>query len=254
MIGLLGFDFMAGQPTQNDFVDVLASIGERPDTLNQNELREYSVQLSKALALWIRKLLLADERVHDVLTPEAKVPTCFGKKSLDIGCLDPSGYLALDISIKTFSFRDRETGRYTHNFTGRFYELLGEGLDLRLSYPEAVLVALIFLPLDGCGDATPRAASSFGNVVRQFSKIAGRGTDGEHALSFEYVFVGLYDAGKGVRFFDACLPPPKKSFPEETSLLSMHEMLDRILSTVVERSPARSPAGMKVKPLFRWAD
>jgi hypothetical protein len=245
---------MVRQPVRKDFSGVLASVGERPGTQNQNELREYSVQLSKAVALWIRDLLLADKRVHDVLTPEARVPTCFGKKSLDIGCLDPSGYLALDISIKTFSFRDRETGRYTHNFTGRFYELLGEGLDLRLSYPEAVLVALIFLPLDGCDDATPRAASSFGNVVKQFSKIAGRGTDGEHALSFEYVFVGLYDSQKGVQFFDACLPPPKRGCPPSDSLVSMHDMLDRILSTVAEREPARSPKTMNVRPAFRWAD
>jgi hypothetical protein len=246
---------MAHKPDRRDgFSDVLASIGRRPRATNQNVTRHYSETLSKALAIWLRELLLKDSRVERVLSPEARVPTCFGRKSLDVGCLDVNGYLALDISIKTFSFRDRATGRYTHNFTGRFYELLGEGLDLRLSYPEAVLAALIFLPSDSCDDGTPNAASSFGNAVKQYAKIAGRGTDGEHALSFEHVFVALYDDDDGVRFFDARTPPPRRGKPPRDSVVTTRAMLDRILATVADRDSKRMPDSMNIQPVFRWAD
>lgn len=239
--------------SSDGFRQLLASVGDRPPVKNQHETRHYSETLSKALAHWIRDRLVDDPRIHSVLPPEGRVPTCFGSKSLDVGCRDASGYLALDISIKTFNFRDRDTGRYTHNFTGRFYELLGEGLDLRLSYPEAVLVAMIFLPLDSCEDATPRAASSFGNAVKQFSKIAGRGEDGEHALSFEHVFVGLYDE-KSVLFFDARTPPPRDRAPPRSTLLTCGDVLAIVLASVDERKSLRLPDKMNRSPTFRWAD
>lgn len=219
---------------------------------DQNESRHYSETFSKGVALWLRGLLLDDKRLHQVLTPEARVPTCFGKKSLDVGCLDKNDYLALDISIKTFHFRDRDTGRYTHNYTGRFYELLGEGLDLRLSYPEAVLVAIIFMPVDSCDDGTPRAASSFGNAVKQYSKIASRGTDDDHALSFEHVFIGLYDP-TGVSFFDARTPPPFHGQPPASVMLSTEQMLERLLEHVVSRESHRAKSTMNIVPSFVWA-
>ncbi len=236
------------------FPEVLASVGRPPAATDQNVTRHYSETFSKALALWLRALLLKDSRVHQVLSPEAPVPTCFGRKSLDVGCKDESGYLALDISIKTFPNRDRDTNRYTHNYTGRFYELLGEGLDIRLSYPDAVLVALVFLPIDGCDDGTPRAASSFGNAVRQFGKIAGRGTDGEHALSFEHVFIGLYGESDGVLFFDTRTAPPRHGPPARKNMLTTRQMLEAILSTVADRAPLRVADKMNIRPAFRWAD
>jgi hypothetical protein len=245
---------MSAMPRSDGFASVLDSVGERPSATDQNVTRHYSETLSKALALWLRDLLLKDNRVSNVLSPEARVPTCYGKKSLDIGCLDDSGYLSLDISIKTFSFRDRETGRYTHNFTGRFYELLGEGLDLRLSYPEAVLTALVFLPFDSCDDGRERAPSSFGAAVKQYAKIAGRGTDGEHALSFEHVFIGLYDEEDGVSFFDARTPPPRHGLPPKKALLSTQEMLESVLATVADRAALRASHKMNIQPAFRWAD
>ncbi len=234
------------------FATLIAAVAHLRLEGDQNKSRHYSETLSKGVALWLRGLLLEDNRSHEVLLPEARVPTCFGRKSLDVGCLDESKYLALDISIKTFSFRDGSTGRYTHNYTGRFYELLGEGLDLRLSYPEAVLVALIFLPLDSCDDGTRRAASSFGNAVKQFSKIAGRGTDGEHALSFEHVFIGLYDS-TGVSFFDAVTPPPFHGEPPASAMFSTEQMLERLLTEVANREPLRQKSTMNIVPSFVWA-
>lgn len=234
------------------FATLVAAIAHLRLEGNQNKSRHYSETFSKGLAVWLRGQLLDDERVHEILTPEATVPTCFGKKSLDVGCLDKNNYLALDISIKTFNFRDGGTGRYTHNFTGRFYELLGEGLDLRLSYEEAVLAALIFLPIDSCNDGTARAASSFGNAVKQFNKIAARGNDDDHALSFEHVFIGLYDP-TGVSFFDARTPPPFNGEPPASVMMSTEQMLERLLTNVVSRESRRARSTMNIVPSFVWA-
>ena len=236
------------------FKDVLAKTGSPPFDVWQDAARHYSETISKEIALWLGGVLQRDSLIERVLPPEAKIPTCYGKKSLDVGCLDASGYLALDISIKTFNFRDRKTKRYTHNYTGRFYELLGEGLDLRRSYPESVLAALVFIPSDGCDDGTRLAASSFGHLTKQFSKIAGRGGVGEHALSFEHVFVGLWDVEGSLAFFDAALPPPKSGRPKPGQLLAIEEVLRRLLATVKERTELRTPHSMSITPAFRWAD
>jgi hypothetical protein len=236
------------------FATLLAAVAELRQENNQNASRHYSETLSKGVALWLRGLLLDNGQFdwQDVLLPEATVPTCFGKKSLDVGCLDKNKYLALDLSIKTFSFLDPKTKRYDKNYTGRFYELLGEGLDLRLSYPEAVLVALIFLPLDSCDDGTKKAPSSFGKAVKQYSKIASQGTADDHALSFEHVFVGLYSE-EGVAFFDARNAPPFHGAPPAKSLMSTEQMLECVLKTVAARAPHRKKSNMHIEPSFVWA-
>ena len=243
----------------SSFAAIFADLGEKPDPHkdSQNTLRHYSERFSKAVALWVRDLIVHDKRVDKVQMPEARVPTCFGTKPLDVGCLDATGYLALDISLKTFHFRDRKKNKYDKNLTGRFYELLGEGLELRLSYPEVVLVALVLLPFDGCDDSSRYAPSSFGKAAKQFSKIAGRGSDGDHALSFEFVFIGLFEPDKpdsGLRFFDASLSPPRSKRPEPVEMLSVNEVLDRIMTVVASRKEARRPEDMRVKPVCDWSD
>lgn len=239
------------------FKEVLEATGRLEDGVahDQHKTRHHSETLSRRIAKWIGGLLGADRRIARVLPPEGKVDTCYGKKSLDVGCLDEDGCLTLDISIKTFNFRDRSSRRYSHNYTGRFYELLGEGLDLRLSYPESVLSALIFIPIDSCDDAKPGHHSSFGHLVKQFSKLAGKGTPSEHALSFEGVFVGLWDRPSGeVAFFDAGQRPPRSGRPEQSTLIPIEVVLEQLLKIVEDRSHGSKPRSKNVTPLFRWAD
>jgi hypothetical protein len=117
----------------------------------------------------LRRIVAKAHIGTSVLTPEAKIPTIYeGGKSLDVGVVDERQYLLLDLSIKTFNFKDRNTTNYRKNYTGRFYELLGEELDLRRRYRWATLVALVFLPEDSVDDSSP---SSFAHAVRQLSKI-----------------------------------------------------------------------------------
>jgi len=223
------------------FLNVLLRTGPRPATeASQHESRHYSETFSKEVALWLRAHLEGDPRLARVLTPEARVRTVYGTKSLDIAGLDARDYLALDISIKTFNFKDRQTGNYRHNYTGRFYELLGEELDIRRSYRWATLVAMIFLPEDSCFDSDP---SSFGHAVRQFSKIAMSPEDAAGAAYFEHVFVAVHDTVGRLFLFDATQRPPRTGTPFVEQQLSIQTVVERVMKTVGERSAriAESP-------------
>jgi hypothetical protein len=139
--------------------------------------------------------------------------------------------LILDVSIKTFNFKDRNTGNYRHNFTGRFYELLGEELDLRRSYRWATLVALIFLPADSVEDSSP---SSFAHAVRQYSKIIS--LDQDSPYGFEHVFVAVHDASGAIFFYDAATPPPRTGRPKKGARLTIEDVMATIVGTLNGRA------------------
>lgn len=235
------------QPT---FAEVLAAVGPQPTgTLNQNKTRNYSERLSKEIALWLRQIILTEGIGDSVLTPEAKIPTVYGGKSLDIGVIDQRGYLLLDVSIKTFNFKDRKTANYRKNYTGRFYELLGEQLDLRRSYRWATLVALVFLPSDSVEDSTP---SSFAHAVRQFSKILpGAGDTG---IGFEHVFVAVHNPQGELYFFDAVHPPPRVGHPHRDDQLGVRQVMSAIGGTVASRRSAIAAADLPTHTRFRFRE
>ena len=54
------------------------------------------------------------------------------------------------MSIKTINFRDATTKRYTKNYTRADGELRAEASDYHERQPYAVMVAVIFLPIDAC--------------------------------------------------------------------------------------------------------
>jgi hypothetical protein len=182
-----------------------------------------------------------------VLTPEAKVKTIYGGKSLDVGVVDERGYLLLDVSIKTFNFKDRATGNYRHNYTGRFYELLGEELDLRRSYRWATLVAIIFLPADSVTDSSP---SSFAHAVRQYSKIIS--VDHDAPYGFEQVYIAVHDVKGSIYFFDASEAPPRSGHPPLEIQFNIKNVVEHMRRTVNQRAGRVSNSDMPVYTPFRF--
>jgi hypothetical protein len=234
------------------FADVLASVGKRPPaTADQHATRHYSETLSKELAHWIRDAVLARGLGDTVLTPEAKVPTIYGGKSLDVGVLDKRGYLVLDVSIKTFNFKDRTTQNYAHNFSGRFYELLGEELDLRRSYRWVTLVALIFLPEDSTVDG--KETSSFANAVKWYSKIALPEESDAGGARFEHVFIGLHKPNGSIYFFDVSQAPPQRGAPQSKDRLPFEHILAVVSETVAKRQSRIAGDKLPAHTRFRFA-
>ena len=231
----------------DDFHRVISNTGARPnDAATQNTTRHYSETFSREVALWLRSKLISRNIGSNVLPPEGKVDTIYGignrGKSLDVAVLNDSRYLMLNISIKTFNFKDRATKNYRHNYTGRFYELLGEDLDLRRSYEYATLVALILLPEDSISDSNP---SSFAHAVRQFSKIIKK-DDADKGLGFDYVYIGVHSADGKIYFFDAREFPPRTGEPKEENKQSVSEIIKNICFTVAQRETLIATAKLPV--------
>jgi hypothetical protein len=235
------------------FADVLKMVGRRPKVAQgQHATRHYSETLSKEVAHWIRDSLVPLDLGKSVLTPEAKVLTVYGKKSLDVGVLDERGYLVLDVSIKTFNFKDKKTDNYAHNLSGRFYELLGEELEIRRSYKWTTMVALIFFPDDSTIDGKPSRPSSFANAVKWYSKVTIPPESDVGGARFEHVFIGLHDKAGRIYFFDVAQSPPERGPPKASMRLPYEHVLAAIRETVAKRRGLVARDRMPVHDRFRF--
>jgi hypothetical protein len=214
--------------------------------------KNYAERLSRALA---SKIAIELSSVFPGILPgadgkgqESRARSSKGYKKLDVNYSTAELGLGLGVSIKTINFRDASTKRYTKNYTRADAELRAEAADYHDRQPYAVMIALIFLPIDSCddGEARSTAPSSFGQAVQIFRMRSGREKPTDAALLFERVFIGLYDHAPesygSVRFFDVNKPPPKRGRP--TNLMTLPQMIDEIIKAYDERN----------SPKFVWAD
>ncbi len=193
--------------------------------------------------------------VRPIGTPEGPRPTRDGFKKLDVNYSTIELGLALGVSIKTINYRDRETQRYTKNYSRVNNELRAEAMDYHQRQPYAVLVGLLFLPVDAADDAgqgrgaeVAAAISSFGAAVRYFRNRAPRRGPDEPPDLFERFFVGLYsweDEARGkLLFYDVERAlPPRDRRPALQEALSLEKVADQIRQTYDERN----------NPPFDWA-
>jgi hypothetical protein len=155
--------------------------------------KNYSQRLSDALAKMIANDLrpmfpgiLPDKEGRKT---ESKAGGGRGPKKVDVRLPGEYG-MSLGISIKTISFRDHGTRRYTKNMEARDKEFRSEAADLHRYQPMAVLAGLMMLPADAATDGTKE--SSFDHALHVFSSRAGRRTRDDESDLFEAVFIGLY--------------------------------------------------------------
>lgn len=239
-------------------------------TAAREEKKNYAQRLSNALAQAVADELRAD---FPEITPtasgkgqEAVVGVDKGQKRLDVKVTDSTLGLILNVSIKTYSFRDYspksdKLGRWTKNIVRNDHELRGEAMVLHQRQPYSVLIGLMFEPYEICddGDATKASdtgKSSFAHHVSVLSKRAGRGrrpvyggvggeyvdygaADPRHDL-FERVLIGLYeqsgDARGAVRFFDVETAPPRNGRPSDQATMDFDELIGTIRSEVDRRN------------------
>lgn len=180
---------------------------------------------------------------------ESKARTSKGFKKLDVNYSTLELGLALGVSIKTINYVDQKSKRFTKNYSRNENELRAEATDYHQRQPWAVLVAVIFLPIESGDDAksgkrTEQGTSSFGAAVRFFRNIAGRDRVDAPADRFERVFIGLYDSKATVVFFDVEKAPPKARRPKSSEILSFDDVIAEITHTYDKRN----------SPPFLWAD
>lgn len=177
---------------------------------------------------------------------ESRARSAKGFKRLDVNYSTPELGLGLGVSIKTINFRDARTNRYTKNYTRADAELRAEASDYHDRQPYAVMIGLVFIPIDACDDGSD-APSSFGGAVQTFRFRAGRRGPNDPSVLFERVFIGLYEALDPIRrgeigFFDVMDAPPRRGRPR--SMFGFADMIREIEETYDNRN----------NPPFDWAD
>ena len=234
---------MGLSPPIGEFIDAdLNALPPRDVTHSQAEKKNYAEAFSRLLAKRLANALrpsfpgiLPDERGR---RQESKARTSKGYKKLDINYSTTELGLGLGVSVKTLNFRDPKTQRYTKNYTRIDNELRAEGSDYHERQPYAVMVAVIFLPLDSCTDGRT-TASSFAQAVHIFRHRANRMGTTDSPAKFERVFLALYDSQPGAEFgkvkcFDVRSRPPKNGPPAK--YLTMAKMISEIVNTYDERN------------------
>lgn len=175
---------------------------------------------------------------------ESQARTSKGFKKLDVNYSTSRLGLGLGVSIKTINAHDKGSG-YAKNLTRVDAELRAEAADYHERQPYAVMVALIFFPIDACNDRS-KLVSSFGKAVQTFRSRTGRSAPVDSIMLFERVFIGLYDTAAetfgDLCFFDVANAPPRRGKPENT--MSFDELIKAIISTYDSRN----------NPEFTWAD
>lgn len=245
-----------GAPEDISISAELDRAGDRSLCTSRTPKQQYAQRLSDALALKFSDLLRPDfpnvlpMRLPDgtILGTESRARTGKGFKKLDVNYSTIDLGLGLGVSIKTLNFPDGASKRYTKNFTRIDNELRAEAHDYHQRQPYAVMVAVVFLPIESCDDAgkTKGAESSFAAAVRQFRFRARRRGPEDEAALFERIFIGLYrhdgeDRGV-VDFFDVTSAPSQKGRP--TDSVSFRTILDRIKGEFDARN----------EPAFTYAD
>lgn len=185
------------------------------------------------------------------------------KKQLDVNFSTPEHGLLLGISLKSVHVRDAKkqkdgsvkAGRYTHNMKRNEEELRIEAGGYHKRQPYAVMIGVLFLPLDSCDDAIKNDPSSFGSWVRHLRPHTRRREPEDDNDRFEKLYVALYDVdGTELRFFDVECDPPKKGRPPvEGTLLAPDGRVRRALSYAEFLFSCRAAYQRRNDVAFQWA-
>jgi hypothetical protein len=245
---------------ESSIVDALKKAGERPTAAaERGEKKNYAERLSRLLAQLVANRMRPD--FPGIFPDEAgrgqesPARTAKGFKKLDVNYSTTELGLGLGVSIKTITTPDPRTKRYTKNYTRIDAELRAEAVDYHKRQPFAIMVALIFLPIDACDDAKPHKTegegrnsepSSFGAAVRIFRTRANRQDHQNDLDLFERVLIGLFEiqgeeSGR-VHFFDVMNKPPRYGRPRASSLLTLDRAIEEIRKTYDARN----------NPPFEW--
>lgn len=154
-----------------------------------------------------------------------------GLKKLDVIYATQQAGLRLSISIKTINFKDEKTKRYTKNIKRADGELRAEASDCHKYNPYALLVGIVFFPIEAASDGIG-GRSSLKHGWDVFRRRSSRKSNEDDPSLFESIFLGVYDTSVErfgeVRFFKVTTEPPDRGLPEKMSTFA--EVITAIIS------------------------
>ena len=227
-------------------VAALVHAGPRPDDgAPQDEKRRWSERFADRCAVsfadCFRRGPLRDKAIKPLTIEDGTEPlTPLGSgtsKRIDVTIVDRILGLEIGASLKGLNFRDKKSGNFDKNLTGRLYEL---GDEMRLVHehlPHAFMAAILLLPIEAALDKTESAPSSFAHAVRKLRERTGRLDPAlaAHSSRCDAGFVGLYSVGAAgvafgaARFFDVSAAPPRRGRPLVAATLDMQRVADLVV-------------------------
>lgn len=187
-------------------------------------------------------------------------------KKVDVLVGDLIAGLQVAVSLKGVGFRDQTSLGFGKNITGRLYELENEARRLHEYRPQAIVVAMYFVPLGSVSDKkTSRTPSGFADIVTSVRGLTGRSDphrqDEWHRADLG--FVALYvpgeretfetrdsDAGRRatfeyedplprglVRYFDVRKDPPHRGRPAVADTYTLKEMVEIVATAQAGPAP-----------------
>jgi|SRR5579871_1408810 len=219
-------------------------------TQKKNYAERLSRHLATCLANALRKYFKMILPTEDGGGQESKSRSRRSLKKLDINYSTVEMGLGLGVSIKTINFRDyskkKQTfGRFTKNYSRNDNELRAEATDYHLRQPYAVLVAVVFLPVESCDDGgrgkDANNPSSFAEAVNYFRLRANRTSPMDDVELFERVFIGIYHHdGKergNATFYDVMEhKPPRHRRPRLDEGIDFPTIIERIRAAYDDRN------------------
>ncbi len=218
------------------------------DRGSRDAKKNYAERLSRLVATKVANALRPDFPEvlpnRDGSRQESRARTSRGPKKLDVNYSTAELGLGLGVTIKTISFPDAETGRFTHNYTRVDNELRAEADDYHQRQPWAVMAGIVYLPTASLSDGK---ISSFGSAVRIFRSRASRSAPSNQEDRLELLFIGIYHPDGGSRgedwYFDVLKNPPKMGRPIASNRLTFEQMIEETKRTCDSRN----------NPPFEWA-
>lgn len=154
-----------------------------------------------------------------------------GLKKLDVTYATQQAGLRLSISIKTINFKDEKTKRYTKNIKRADSELRAEASDCHKYNPYALLVGMVFFPIEAASDGVG-GRSSLKHGWDVFRRRGIRKSNEDDPSLFESIFLGVYDTSierfGEAGFFKVPTEPPDRGLPE--NILTFAEVIAAIIN------------------------
>jgi len=203
----------------------LLSRGKKPKAFN--EKLTFAIKFAKYIGAAIADALRDD--FPEIKSGENPSRSVSGAKRVDVNYNTPEMGLGFAISFKSVHRGERASGDvdFIHNMKRNDEELRVEATAHHLRQPYAVLVAVIFLPVESCNDLEP--TSSFASWVQYLWPLKGRDEPEDPPDLFELVFVALYARdGSDLRFYHVGgqVPCPRRERPSQ--LLTLTEFLQLV--------------------------
>jgi hypothetical protein len=181
-------DVAAAKAQRDAANERLRAQGKRPRAFN--EKLTFAIKFAKYIGAAIADALRGD--FPEIKSGENPSRSVFGAKRVDVNYNTPEMGLGFAMSFKSVHWGERAGGDvdFIHNMKRNDEELRVEATAHHLRQPYAVLVAVIFLPLEACTDLEP--TSSFASWVEYLWPLKGRTETEDPPDRFELVFVALY--------------------------------------------------------------